>query len=221
MTEQELRDRMNSLTEAIPDETHRSFLMAASPGKDETVMKRKISVGLIIAILVSMAAIAFAATEYVQKFISVNWQGETASDQDAAIDVPDPLSNPMNRMRKILNSAPDDVLPIIEWNGTPPRSSRVRHRKTDSLKRIDYNTCIVLPDNIAEKDSFSVDLTYGCLAEGEYKLISEEKVDEFTLKQYTVDPAYDVVIGYSIQFKDKNRELYHDDNQYWHTIRSE
>jgi len=184
-------------------------------------MKKKISVGLIIAILVSLAAIAFAATEYVQKFISVNWQGETASDQDAAIDVPDPLSNPMNRMRKILNSAPDDFLPIIEWNGTPPRSSRVRHRKTDSLEGIDYNTCIVLPNNIAEKDSFSVDLTYGCLAEGEYKLISEEKVDEFTLKQYTVDPAYDVVIGYSIQFKDKNRELYHDDNQYWHTIRSE
>ena len=66
-----------------------------------------------------------------------------------------------------------------------------------------------------------MDLTYGCSAEGEYKLISEEKVDEFTLKQYTVDPAYDVVIGYSIQFKDKNRDLYHDDNQYWHTIRSE
>ena len=71
----------------------------------------------------------------------------------------------MNRMRKILNSTPDDVLPIIEWNGTPPRSSRVRHRKTDSLKGIDYNTGIVLPGNIAEKDSFSVDLTYGCLAE--------------------------------------------------------
>ena len=221
MTEQELRDRLNSLTEAIPDEAHRSFLMAASPGKDEIIMKKKISVGLIIAILVSLAAIAFAATEYVQKFISVNWQGETAADQNAAIDVPDPMSNPMNRMRKILNSTPDDVLPIIEWNGTPPRSSRVRHRKTDSLKGIDYNTGIVLPDNIAEKDSFSVDLTYGCLAEGEYTLISEEKVDEFTLKQYTVDPAYDVVIGYSIQFKDKNRDLYHDDNQYWHTIRSE
>ena len=151
MTEQELRNRLNSLTEAIPDETHRSFLMAASPGKDEIIMKKKISVGLIIAILVSLAAIAFAATEYVQKFISVNWQGETAADQNAAIDVPDPLSNPMNRMRKILNSTPDDVLPIIEWNGTPPRSSRVRHRKTDSLEGIDYNTCIVLPDNIAEK----------------------------------------------------------------------
>ena len=221
MTEQELRTRLNDLTSEIPAETHRAFLSAVSPGKEEVVMKKKISIGLIIAILVSLAAIAFAATEYVQKIISVNWQGETAANQNTATDVPDPLSNQMNRMRKILNSVPEDVLPIIEWNGTPPRSSRVRHRKTDSLKGIDYHTGIVLPGNIAEKDSFSVDLTYGCLAEGEYTLISEEKVDEFTLKQYTVDPAYDVVIGYSIQFKDINRELYHDDNQYWHTIRSE
>ena len=210
MTEQELRTRLNNLAGEIPAETHRAFLSAVSPGKEEVVMKKKISIGLIIAILVSLAAIAFAATELTQKFISVNWQGETATDPDNTIDVPDPLSDPMN-----------DVLPIIEWNGTPPRSSRVRHRKTDSLEGIDYNTAIVLPENITEQDSFSVDLTYGCSAEGEYKLISEEKVDEFTLKQYTVDPAYDVIIGYSIEYKDKNESLFKDENKYWHTIRSE
>jgi len=221
MTEQELRSRLIGLTDAIPDETHRSFLSAASPGKDEIRMKKKISFGLIIAILVSLAALAFAATELTQKFISVDWQGKNAADQDENIDMPDPLSSPMNRIRKILNSAPDDVFPIVEGNGTLPSSSRVRHRKTDSLEGIDYNPGIMLTDNITEKDSFSVDLTYGCLAEGEYKLISEEKVDEFTLKQYTVDPAYDVIIGYSIQYKEENREWYHDDNKYWHTIRSE
>ena len=221
MTEQELRTRLNNLTGEIPAETHRAFLSAVSPGKEEVVMKKKISIGLIIAILVSLAAIAFAATELTQKFISVNWQGETATDPDNTIDVPDPLSDPMKAMRKVLNSAPDDVLPIVEWNGTPPRSSRVRHRKTHSLEGIDYNTAIVLPENITEQDSFSVDLTYGCSAEGEYKLISEEKVDEFTLKQYTVDPAYDIIIGYSIEYKDKNESLYKDENKYWHTIRSE
>ena len=221
MTEQELCDRLNSLTEAIPAETHRSFLMAASPGKDEIVMKKKMSAGLIIAILVSLAAIAFAATEYVQKIISVNWQGETAADQEADAGIPDPPSDSMARIGKILRSVPDDVLPVVEWDGTPPRSSRTRRRKTGSLEGIDYDTGIILPGNITEKDSISVDLTYGCLAEGDYTLISEEKVDEFTLKQYTVDPAYDVVIGYSIQFKDTNRELYHDDNPYWHSIRSD
>ena len=221
MTEQELRTRLNNLTGEIPAETHRAFLSAVSPGKEEIAVKKKISVGLIIVILVSLAAIAFATTELTQKFFSVSWQGETAADPGDTMDVPDPMSDPMKAMRKVLNSAPDDVLAIVEWNGTPPRSSKVRHRKKDSLEGFEYNTAVMLPEKIAEKDSFSVDLTYGCTAKGEYKLISEEKVDQFTLKQYTVDPAYDVVIGYSIQFKDKNRDLYHDDNQYWHTIRSE
>ena len=58
MTEQELRSRLIGLTDAIPDETHRSFLSAASPGKDEIRMKKRISFGLIIAILVSLAALA-------------------------------------------------------------------------------------------------------------------------------------------------------------------
>ena len=221
MTEQELRTRLNDLTGEMPSETHRAFLSAASPGKEEVVMKKKISIGLIIAILVSLAAIAFAATELTQKFVSVSWKGETTTDPGNTIDVPDPLSNPMQTIRKILNSAPDDVLPIVEWNGTPPSSSRVRHRKTHSLEGIEYNTAVVLPENIADQDSFSVDLTYGCSAEGEYELISEEKVDAFTLKQYTVDPAYDVITGYSIEYKKENRDWFKDDNKYWHTIRSE
>ncbi len=66
-----------------------------------------------------------------------------------------------------------------------------------------------------------MDLTYGCIAEGEYKLISEEKVDQFTLKQYTVDPAYDVIIGYSIAYKDESKGWLQDGSKYWHTIRSE
>ena len=63
ITEHELRTRLNDLTSEIPAETHRAFLSAVFPGKVEVVMKKKISIGLIIAILVSLAAIAFAATE--------------------------------------------------------------------------------------------------------------------------------------------------------------
>ena len=72
MTEQELRTRLNKLAGEIPAETHRAFLSAVSPGKEVVVMKKKISISLIIAILVSLAAIAFAATELTQRFISVS-----------------------------------------------------------------------------------------------------------------------------------------------------
>ena len=221
MTEQELRDRLNSLVDVIPNETHRSFLMAVSPRKEEIVVKKKISVGLIFAILVSLVAIAFATTELTQKFISVNWQGETTTEPVDDIDTPDPLSDPMIKMRKILYTVPDDVAAVVEWNGTPPRVSKGRSRKTASLEEISYDTGIVLPDKIAEQDSFEATLTYGCLADGDYELISEEKVDEFTLKQYTVNPAYDIVIGYSIGYKDKNESLYKDENKYWRSIRSQ
>ncbi len=62
MTEQELRSRLESLTGDIPAETHRAFLSAASPGKEAKVMKKKISTGLVFAlVLVLLAAAAIAA----------------------------------------------------------------------------------------------------------------------------------------------------------------
>ena len=220
MTEQELRTRLNNLTGEIPAETHRAFLSAVSPGKEEVIMKKKISVGLIIVILVSLAAIAFATTELTRKYISVDWQGETATDPGDTDDALDPVSDPMQRMRKILYMAPDDVAAVVEWNGTPPRVSKGRSRATALLEGINYDTGIVLPEKITEQDSFRATFTYGCLADGDYELISEEKVDEFTLKQYAVDPAYDIVIGYSIEYKDKNESIFKDENKYWHSIRS-
>ena len=61
MTEQELRERLNRMTGEIPAETHRAFLSAACPGKEATIVKKKISAGLVFAlvlILVTVAAIA-------------------------------------------------------------------------------------------------------------------------------------------------------------------
>ena len=61
MTEQELRERLNRMTGEIPAETHRAFLSAACPGKEARIVKRKISAGLVFAlvlILVTVAAIA-------------------------------------------------------------------------------------------------------------------------------------------------------------------
>lgn len=62
MTEKELRNRLNRLTGEIPAETHRAYLSAASSGKEKTVMNKKISVGLILAlILAALTATGFAA----------------------------------------------------------------------------------------------------------------------------------------------------------------
>lgn len=80
MTEQELRGRLNRMTGEIPAETHRAFLSAACPGKETTIVKKKISVGLVFAlvlILVTVAAIA-AGIVYDLKW----WYGERTAETD-------------------------------------------------------------------------------------------------------------------------------------------
>ena len=61
MTEQELRSRLENLTGEIPAETHRAFLSAASPGKEAKVMKKKISAGLVFALVLVLLAVAAIA----------------------------------------------------------------------------------------------------------------------------------------------------------------
>ena len=62
MTERELRDRLNSLAGTeIPAETHRAFLSAALPGKEEMKMKKKISAGLVFALILLLIAVAAIA----------------------------------------------------------------------------------------------------------------------------------------------------------------
>ena len=61
MTEQELRSRLENLAGKIPAETHRAFLSAASPGKEAKVMKKKISAGLVFALVLVLLAVAAIA----------------------------------------------------------------------------------------------------------------------------------------------------------------
>ena len=63
MTEREFQKRLHQLTQPIPQETHRAFLRAAC-GKDERIVKRKLSTSLILALVLIFltTALAFAMT---------------------------------------------------------------------------------------------------------------------------------------------------------------
>lgn len=68
MTEQELRERLNSLAgREIPAETHRAFLSAVSPGKETGIMKKKISAGLVFALVLALIAVAAIAAGVVSE----------------------------------------------------------------------------------------------------------------------------------------------------------
>lgn len=63
MTEQELREKLCKLVQPMPEETHRAFLRAAC-GKEVSIVKRKLSFGLVLALVLIFltTAIAFALT---------------------------------------------------------------------------------------------------------------------------------------------------------------
>ena len=211
MTEKELRDNLNNLTSQIPDETHRSFLMAVSSGKENVIMKKKLSVGLVFAILISLVTIAFAATELAQTF-SVNWSGEKPEGSDLPEEDPLTMTHLIRRMTSILYSVPEEVFAIVEGDDLSSRQTRGITRTLASLDEVQHPG-IRLPKNIAKEKNFQVELSFGCLPEGEYKLISEESRDGFTLKQYSVEPDFLVCTGYNIS--------YSDEENIWHSIRSQ
>ena len=80
MREQELHDRLKRLTGEMPAETHRIFLSAACPGKEAPIMKRKISAGLVFALVLILAAAAAIATGIVY---DLNWW---YTERTAAVD---------------------------------------------------------------------------------------------------------------------------------------
>ena len=85
MTERELRERLNSLAgNGIPAETHRAFLSAVSPGKEKIRMKKKISAGLVFAlILVLLAVAAVGAGIYNLDWWYNNRNGDVSENPEA------------------------------------------------------------------------------------------------------------------------------------------
>ncbi|MBQ9211318.1 MAG: hypothetical protein IJ153_06410 [Clostridia bacterium] len=83
MTEKDFRDQLQGLVDNTPAETHCAFLSAAAPRKEEKVMKRKMSVAIIFAVLVSAVALALAAAEIIQTLPGVREMiGVSGQDTD-------------------------------------------------------------------------------------------------------------------------------------------
>ena len=61
MTERELRERLNRMAGDVPEETHLAFTAAAVSGKERIIVKKKISAGLVFAIVLALIAAAAVA----------------------------------------------------------------------------------------------------------------------------------------------------------------
>lgn len=210
MTEQELRTRLNNLTGEIPAETHRAFLSAVSPGKEEVVMKKKISIGLIIAILLSLAALAYSANGIV--WFSLDGKQVDYSEKYTSDDNSGWISEKKERMYSLLNSVPDDYYAVVTWKGGKTVQSRKKKKAVTALDqmmdKLD-NAGYAHPDAIVPKGYTFVDceLTYDCRQDKSYSLVSKTEDDDFILEQYSIEPGDEVLTGYTVRLK-RGKSLY-------------
>ena len=217
MTERELRKSLVKLTyKEIPAETHRAFLSAISPGKeDEGIMKKKLSFSFVtvIAILFVLAAVAYAATEVYNR-MNINWRGEVVEEPES---VPQPTAEiaaatedmDLHQIaERLVESAPEGEI-VIAFFPTPDggqsgikRSYCQRITSWEELQQtLAGDSHITLPAWIPD----GYHLQYAEISfksKNDYQLIEEKQEGSVTLKRYSVDEENKIIDVCYLFFKD-------------------
>ena len=221
MTEQELRKRLINMTyKEIPAETHRAFLSAISPGKeDEGIMKEKLSFSFVsvIAILLLLGAVAYAATE-VYQLITINMKGEIVSDDmnvpqpTAEIETEDVFSTltgdrllelvPEGEIGIVLYSDPNDDNNNGAYGGTIKKTVNTWEDLQQAVAGADY---ITLPSYIPEGYELQyATVHYECKAGATFEPTGEKQEGSAILKTYKVEESEMIVEGYDLILRNHN-----------------
>lgn len=202
----QVRQKLSDLSEFRPTDGRKMSRLRAVI-EEEKNMRKKFSFRMtgVVAVLISLTAIAFAASE-INKWLRINWKADTIVNTPVDSTDYDPvgpeaitaLREMLDKMYTLMKEAPENAYVTIESESNS-RIARQRVRTIHSfsdLPRANFTIPAILP----EDGSIRMNLELGCIPEGEYKLINQKTADEYTLKQYDVDSAYDVIIGYEISY---------------------
>ena len=115
------------------------------------------------------------------------------------------------QMQEMLETVPDEYYGTIDWLNGFAGSKKPLKRKIyslDSLLEIldeaGYpHPSPLIPDGYSFNDA---EVLLGCTPEDDYQLVSEIVENGFSLEQYRIDPAAEVIIGYNIHVWDKDEQ---------------
>ena len=185
-------------------------------------MKKKLSISFIgvIALLLVLAAVAYAATEVYHR-ISINWKGETIEETEVPIGPEATVAPPLDaqilsdedlsRMADELlqNSVAEDEYGVVSYEtagGTMggARSIQKTFNSWDEFREyMVHSSELTLPTWIPDGYEFQeAKVSISCKADGEYKLVEERQEGAITLKRYKIDNSDSVVVWYFISFKE-------------------
>jgi len=196
--------------------------VAASAEKGAKSMKYHIPKGVLIALiaLLCMGTVAVAAGLYGG---TVNWLGEVVPDERVPAVMPTMApavdTTVVDWNEDMLDHLRKDGMKLMVWQQMPdgtlmPETGTRMIRKAESeaefLALLEGNDEMVLPNFIPEEYEFvQGEVYYECRADGEWKLVEQQTVDEvFVAEWYAPDKADEIIGGYYLLYRE-SPEDYH------------
>ena len=230
-TQSELQKMYMEPSEELKDRIHQEISSPPIKEQEEEIVKKKLSFSFVsvIAILLALVAVAYAATEVYHR-ISVNWKGETVAETELPIG-PEPTADPPQDAQMLsdedLNRIADELLQkavaedeygIASYETAGGKMGGVSpiHKSFDSWDEFrEYmaqSSELTLPTWIPDGYEFQhASVMVSCKADGAYKLIEERQEGPITLKRYKIDASDSVVVWYVINFREPG-----ENNHYLH-----
>lgn len=227
ITEKDLKAMYQPMPESMQADL-RQTLASLPEKKEKIIMKKKMSIGLAVVLLIlfGMLSAALAAGFFTERVI--NWKGEVMEEQVELLPglTPKPEEVPdyaeMEAMdetaRRLAHNVDPHEIRIGYWLDAEGRiAGQVSEQRTqkfesydallDALKSAPYLT---LPGEIPENYHFDEgEVFLLCAADTEYHLTETIKDPSGVMVDcYRVNPEDDVIVGYSVTFRE-SEEDYH------------
>lgn len=205
-TQSELRKMYMEPSAELKDCIHQEISSLPIKEQEEKIVKKKLSFSFvsIIAILIVLVAVAYAATEVYNR-ISINWKGETVEESEivpqptAEIPVPTEEADLHQIAERLVESAPEGEIVKASYPDPEGGQSGVRRsfcQKYTSWEELQQalskNSGITLPAWIPD----GYHLQYAEISfksKNDYHLIEEKQEGSVTLRRYSVDDENKVI----------------------------
>lgn len=193
------REKLQAIYGEPPEELenliHWQILSLPDSEGGKITMKKpiKFRIAIVIAALMGIMAIAYAATNWV----NLNWKGEKVENAPREQESQD--MDLITKMNSALFGAPDEYYCVVLSKSSEDVSTRTKLSRSDSLSALDGIPLMRVPD-ISFSGTTEVELDYQCGEHGEYVLADEEENNGFTLRKYAIAPENEVVTGYLVQY---------------------
>lgn len=214
MRKEEVQEALNrSLSGLREDPRLAQRILASEKGEERMNQKPAKRLALALILLISITAVAFAATE-VYKTITINQRGEIIEEQEVKLQ-PEPTQTPKPmadagiaeiREREYLDHAPEDqyVQVTTDGSGASRDPQRTVFSETEFYALLDGCNYLTRPHFVPEGYHFEMATVFlGCDEAADYRLEELIQEENTCFARYSIPAGHETVTGYDATYRDK------------------